>query len=312
MSKLLEMTFRPSIFTRDLAISAVPYDSMLVAELSEHLTPMLGNAPYWPGNAPPLLEVPESHQLETTTRLVVILFQRLWPHDPSTQADAAALRRRLEKQPGATRLVVLDAEPVPEWLAAIPQCRLSAAGLNGVVDFVAQAVVECGGSSRPAPPPPPPSDAGEKRWLESTPFLSQRRAIASLRHELDALGAELQPYVKRESDRSPDRAVQLHTLPSRFLVQIGSAGLSFSWVPSGLGNVADGRLLVIEWSGLLPRARGLAALKSASPSRERVYVPEASDPGSWKWRHDHLNGRAYSTANLVREWLAGMALATTE
>lgn len=311
MSRLLDAPISTSIYSRDLAISAVSYDSMLVTELTEQLAPRLDGTPFWSGGIPSLNETPDPFLIESSARLVLVLFQRLWQHDHSTQADAMALRARMQSEPDSVRLVVLDAEPVPEWLSAVPRCSLSAIGLEGVADFTVHAIGERGGMARPAPPPPPPPPAepGDKRWFDSPPFLTQRRAIATLRHELDALGAELEPRVKREQERFPDSIVQLHSLPFRFLAQLGSVGLTFSWVASGLGNVADGRLLVIEWTGLLPKAKGMLALKSASQTRERIYRPEAAGPSTWKWRAEDPNGRAYSTVNLVREWLVGATLA---
>jgi hypothetical protein len=85
--------------------------------------------------------------------------------------------------------------------------------------------------------------------------------------------------------------------------------MSFSWVAASVGTVADGRLLVIQWDGAAPRNRGIAAMASATPVRERVYRAEGTSPESWRWRDDVPNGRAWSTAHLVAEWLAGLSLA---
>jgi hypothetical protein len=305
------LQFSVSTFGRtELAISAAPYDSMLVAELSERLALRLSGAPYWSGSAVSLGDDGRSDVIEDAARVVIVLFQRLWQHDDVTRADAAALSIRMQTQPQSVRVVLLDAEPAPEWLAAAPQCSLSAVGVDGVIDFILGAIAECGGVFRSAPPPPVIEEGlGEKRWNESPSFLSQRRALSTLRHELDALGARIAPHLRKAQEQLPDQVVQLQTLPFRFLVQLGTVGLSFSWVGTGVGDVAGGRLLVIEWSGLLPRARGTAVLKSASPTRERVYRADAAGPDSWKWRSDGPNGRAYSSANLADEWLAGAALA---
>jgi hypothetical protein len=70
-------------------------------------------------------------------------------------------------------------------------------------------------------------------------------------------------------------------------------------------------LLAIEWSGVASERRGAAALKSASPVRERTYRAEGDAPERWLWRVDEPNGRAYSTANLLAEWLAEAAIRST-
>ncbi len=102
----------------------------------------------------------------------------------------------------------------------------------------------------------------------------------------------------------------MHVLPHRLIVRLNETGISFSWVGS-IGahapTVAQGRLLVIQWMGVENETRGVAALRSAHPVRERVYRPEATDAEHWGWRIDTTNAAACSTGSLVAEWLAASA-----
>jgi hypothetical protein len=208
-------------------------------------------------------------------------------------------------------VVTLDSEPVPDWLVGVPSCSLTEVGVDGVRDFALTAFASCGG--RALRVETPPVEPPVSRWFETAPtFLSQHRALSCLRHELDALGVNVKRRVLREAERAPDGVVEFQLQPDRIVAQLGAVGLSVSWVPGGHGSVADGRLMVIEWTGLDPHGRGIQALRAAKPKRERVYRPEAVDPESWVWRLDDPNGRAFSSANLIGEWFAGLPVAPIE
>ena len=137
----------------------------------------------------------------------------------------------------------------------------------------------------------------------SAAFLTQSRAQTSLRREFDAIGAELELHI-HEDGSVPDRSTVLTVLPNRITARLGTAGVSFSWVPGRSDRVEDGRLLVIEWRGVLGAQRGNGSFASAAPSRERIYRPEATEPANWRWRDDQANGLACTTATLVGEWVA--------
>lgn len=142
-----------------------------------------------------------------------------------------------------------------------------------------------------------------------TPFLSQPRAHTALRHQLAAIEAGLAPEVERRRADKPDATFEMHVIPNRLIARLGDSGLSFSWVVAVGGQgatVADGRLLVIQWAGVASNARGIGALRSARPVRERVYRPEGVDAEHWRWRVEHGEGNevAYTTDTLVADWLS--------
>ena len=296
----------------DLAISAVPYDALLVADLTEHLAPRLQTVPFWAGKGSddPMSGDRSEAMVDMPSRLALVLHQRLWGHDSMTRSDDAALRERVRQHPDSVRVVTLDDEPLPAWLAQVAHCDLATVGLDGIVEFAVDGVAAAGGVTvqlRPVEPIPEP----QRRWLDApSPFLSQPRAFSALRRELDLLAAELKPHLRVEESRAPDRTAELQLLPNRVVVRLDDVGISFSWVAGRLGTVADGRLLVIQWNGAIRQSRGVAAMTSATLVRERVYRAEGSDPESWVWRADAPNGRALSTAHLAAEWLAGASLSS--
>jgi hypothetical protein len=297
-------------YRHELAISATTYDTLLVRELTERLTPRLGVEPVWSLSSVATADDTPHPLANETSRLVLVLHQRLWSRDASTQVDARMLGDRLQARRESVCVVTLDAEPLADWLTIAPACSLSEVGIDGAIAFVLEAIATCGGVPLAPRASATQKHADEDRFERPAPFLEQHRAFSSLRHELDALAAALTAKGGGVTHGAPDRVPELYSLPNRLVVRLGSSGLSFSWIGGGLGTVADGRLLVIEWTGMRPSTRGVTPLQSAIPVRERVYRPEAAGPDGWRWRADHPNGCAYSTAHLAGEWLVGASIAS--
>jgi hypothetical protein len=299
-----------AVFTHDLAISAVSYDAVLVAELTDRLAPRLRQAPIWNSD----VSVASTHPSAlrgTHSRLALLLHQRLWGREETTRLDDSILHERAARDPASIAVVILDDTPLPAWLDAMRRCDLRTAGLDGVTAFVLEAIVGRGAALRRATAKRNGSPATTARWPEPPPpFLAQLRAFSALRRQLDKLYAELRTRLDVEQSHGGDRTVELHALPHRVVARLDDAGVSFSWVPGRVATVADGRLLVIEWQGVEADERGMLALRSATPVREHIYHAEATDsaPESWRWRADDPNGRACSTAHLAADWLTGAAM----
>jgi hypothetical protein len=295
-------------FSYDLAISAVPYDAVFVTELMAELAPRLRTMPVWAGHAGQEPPAPHAMLVADQSRLALVLHQRLWRHDATTQADASVLRERVRERPESVCVMMLDDAPVPPWLSRVRTCDLRASGLAAVANFTADAIASSGGAvSRAAAPEAPPQ--APPRWSEGpTPFLSQPRAHSALRHELDAIATELKAHIARRQPSPPDETFELHALPNRLIARFADRGISFSWIGGSLPSVTEGRLLVIEWRGVAPQIRGVAALKSATPMREQSYHAEGTSPETWRWRMDGPNGRAFSTVNLVAEGASSVGL----
>lgn len=135
------------------------------------------------------------------------------------------------------------------------------------------------------------------------PFLAQLRAHSSLRRELHAIGAQLELHL-RDGATPRDRSIGLTILPNRFTARLGAVGVSFSWLPGQTGTVEDGRLLVIEWHGVLGEQPGNGAFTSATPGRQRIYRAEATEAADWHWRDEAPNGHACTTATLVGDCIS--------
>jgi hypothetical protein len=146
-----------------------------------------------------------------------------------------------------------------------------------------------------------------RQFGESAPFLEQSRAQNTLRHELERLFQAVEARVDDATARDGDVIAECTALPNRIIARCGARAISFSWLTGRLGGVSDGYLLVIEWTGVAPRDRGAGVLKSATPSRETSYCPEAEDAASWRWRAGQQSGR--STLDLVNDWFGAVVSA---
>jgi hypothetical protein len=293
--------------TPDVAISAVSYDSLLVADLSARLAVRVGTGVFWRADradvrTDPAADGAASSVLSDSARVVVVLHQRLWGRDAATAADALALRQRVRaKRHKTIRMVKLDQEPIPSWLKTAHVCAISDAGLDHVTTAVISGVVAAGGKVLPAPAIAPTQPVTVRpAWSEGhQPFMSQPRAQSALKRELDMLSTELAERVKFESDRLGDKQVEIHCAPQRLVVQLGPVGLSMSWMAGRSGNLADGRLLVIEWDGAITHRRTMGGSKTASPTREQLYRPEAKGPDDWCWKPEGGEGSSYSSRDLA-------------
>jgi hypothetical protein len=302
----------------EIAISALPYESMLVADLAERLNPLLSRPQIWsaPAADPLALEDGEAALPALAagrSRMALVLHQRLWARDSRTQADAAVLRERVKAKPKSVLVVTLDDAPVPAWLGKAPRLVLADIGIDGVVQRALKAVVAGGGALRHVLAVAAPEPANEtKPWFEERPFLATARATSALQRELDLLATELGKHVGRDTKQSGGPTMALRCAPGRYMAQVGELSVSFSWVADRSGSVADGRLMVIEWDGAISQGPGTKATSSATPILERVFRPEATGPADWRWRADDAAGQAYSSPHLAAQSLAAALITAAE
>lgn len=298
-----------SSFAYELSISAVPYEAALVSDLIAEMASRLQSAPVWEGHpAAPPQDLGPTLAVDRS-RLALVLHHRLWQADDATRADALLLRERAREHPESMCVMTLDDAPVPGWLASARRCDLAMVGVHAAAEFTLDAIASAGGTPASAPPPAAAPDPRSLWPHAPAPYVSQPRALGALRRELDALGTLLAPILAARGAREPERVFELHLLPHRVIACLGDVAVSFSWLPGRTPLVGDGRLMVIEWRGVVSGSPQVAPLTSATPGRERVYRAEAEDATRWQWRVDAEHGRAYSTANLIAEWLASSSIA---
>ena len=304
--RLLADAFSESAMTEfelDLAISAVGYDSLLVRELKDLLQPRLEQPVVWAGHESEDSSAPLP-MLGSGARIVLVLLHPLWSKEPLTAEDSGVLRQRMKRRPKSVVVLVLDGATVPSWLERAHCHSFATEGIAPLLETVLSCIRTHGGllkAIQPEAPAPPPI----LPMYRPVPFLKQPRAHTVLKRQLEQLAVELNA---RLAGTSGDKNIQVFAVPNRLIARQATGAISFSWLGGRSGSVSDGRLLVIEWSGIPIAERGAPSLKTASMTREVTYAAAGTDAATWCWRADELNGRASSTADLVGEWLDVAAL----
>jgi hypothetical protein len=303
-----------SAFKYDVALSAADFDVLAVAELKRRLEQRLSK---------PVFTVPRAKDdprtaattaalrkaIEKESRVVVVLFQRLWGTTSSSEVEAAALKARVGKTKRKDVLVIpLDTSIIPSWLKGT--IVRSSGGPTGaaVIDAIVEAVADAGGAPKRV------TDAtraariadDEQRARARASFLTSQRALTLINRELDSLSATVLRLCETPGTLPAGIAAETRRTPDRYTVQIGPVGLSFSWIRGRSNSIADGQLLVIEWSGQLGEQRAAADAHKAMPAFEHVLQPHATSPEDWQWRRTDLDLCCYTTRDLAEQCVASV------
>ncbi len=296
-------------FKYDVAISATEFDALAATELKRRLEHVLAkgvNAGAPSGAAAPVATAARK-ALEKDARVVVVLHQRLWAVG-SPDDDLAAIKSRV----GTTKrkdvvIVPLDSSPVPTWLKGVVVKAAGSPTSAAVIDAVVAAVTAAGGTPRRLTEAAIAARLAdeETRARARASFLSSQRAFALINRELDALSNTVLKLCQAPGTLPDGLSPQVRRTPDRYTVQIGPVGLSFSWIRGRTNSIADGQLLVIEWSGQLGEQASPAS-RTAMPAFEHVLQPHATSPEDWQWRRADLDLCSYTTRDLAAQCVASV------
>jgi hypothetical protein len=304
---------KPSGFAFDVAMSSADYDARVLRELERQLTLRLPSIPpqrpVWTSTAAELLDAPRATVFGKSARLVVILYQHLWGKDPTTKADAAAIKRRVTASgPESVRVVLLDRTELPAWLRKSPAKSLGDVGQ--CADWILEGVADLGGATRRATDVVVTSLAGDDRTTQQRDsFLGSHRAITHLGREFDRLASEIAKRAATVNRDDTEVPLEVHRVPGRCTVQLGPVALTLSWVRTRPDTVATGRLMIIEWEGQMARGVAANAGPSPIPLRETVLRADATRVEDWQWKSDDVAGYAYDSTELAAHCVDSLAYA---
>ncbi|HEY9229491.1 MAG TPA: hypothetical protein VIP11_22770 [Gemmatimonadaceae bacterium] len=301
-------------FKYDVAVSAADFDVLAVAELKRRLEQRLSKPVFTvprakDGPHPTAVTNGIRSALEKDARVVVVLYQRLWGTTPSSDVEAAGVKARIGKVKRKDVLIIpLDTSAIPSWFkGTVVKSQGSPTGA-AVIDAIVHAVGEAGGT------PKRMTDAlvaariadEEQRARARTSFLTSQRALTLINRELDSLSATVLRLCETPGTLPAGFAAEARRTPDRYTVQIGPVGLSFSWIRGRSNSIADGQLLVIEWSGHLGEHHAQADARHAMPAFEHVLQPHATSPDDWQWRRADLDLCCYTTRDLAEQCVASV------
>jgi hypothetical protein len=303
-----------SAFKYDVAVSAADFDVLAVSELKRRLEHRLSKPVFTVPRAAdeprtPQIDAGISKVIEKEARVVVVLYQRLWGTTPTSEAEAAGVKARIGKLKRKDVLIIpLDTSAIPSWLKGTVLRNLGSPTGTAVIDAIVEAVDEHGGA------PKRMTDAAvaarvadeEQRARARTSFLTSQRALTLINRELDSLSATVLRLCETPGTLPAGVAAEVRRTPDRYTVQIGPVGLSFSWIRGRSNSIADGQLLVIEWSGHLGEQHAPADPRNAMPAFEHVLQPHATSADDWQWRRTDLDLLCYTTRDLAEQCVASV------
>lgn len=304
----------PSAFKYDVAITAADFDALTADELRRRLEHRLAKAVFVPprlddGGRTLAANAAIRKTIEKEARVVVVLFQRLWGTSESSAVELAAVKARI----GTTKkkdvvIVPIDNTLIPSWLKGVTVKGASPTS-NAVLEAIVEAVATAGGSPKRQTESALAAQAAdeEKAAKARAAFLASQRALALINRELESLSTAVLRLCEAPGTLPEGFAAQSRRTPDRHTVQIGPVGLSFSWIRGRSNSIADGQLLVIEWSGQLgDQAPPPPEAKAAMPAFEHVLHPHATSPEDWQWRRADLDLCSYTTRDLAAQCVASV------
>ena len=296
----------------EVAISSAEYDVAVAREITERLRARLlglrGDA-VWNAEVPaaPVATEPAG-PIWTDARVVVILQQRLWGRTGATRghAEAIAARHKLEGS-GFLRVVQLDATKSPAWGNGVESRQMSD-GVDTIVDWLVDAVRAGGGVIRGAATlPKSTGDAIDPKVAVREHFLGTSRALQICTREFERLTDGIAKRSAGLDAEATGAKPEVRRTPGRCIVQLGPVALTVSWVRDRVDTVAAGRLLIVEWRGIVHRAAPRIIEDAVSPVagpavtlvREEILVAEATGEPDWLWRREGAHHMAYTSRDLA-------------
>jgi hypothetical protein len=299
----------PPTFKYDVAITAADFDALAVAELKRRLEHhvakgVYAQTPVADGGKSPASATALRKPIEKEARVVVVLFQRLWGVTSSSAVESEALKARIGKVKRKDVVIVpLDSSPIPGWLKGTIIRAGGAPTSHEVIDAIVGAVMDAGGAPKRSTTAAVAARQAEeeKHARARASFLSSQRALALINRELDSLSNTVLRLCEAPGALPAGFSPEARRTPDRYTVQIGPVGLSFSWIRGRSNSIADGQLLVIEWSGQLGDQHASADPRTAMPAFEHVLQPHATSPEDWQWRRTDLDLCSYTTRDLAAQ-----------
>ena len=139
-------------------------------------------------------------------------------------------------------------------------------------------------------------------------FLNSARALALCGREFERVADEI---AKRVSDAglllaTYEVKAEIRRSPGRCIVQVGPVALTTSWVRARVNTATEGRLLIVEWLGIVARGNeripervAIAAGAVPTSLRESVLKVQATSERDWRWCREAATSINFSAGELA-------------
>jgi hypothetical protein len=303
----------------DTAILGAEYESDTARFLAERLRTRLAEARSVWTRDPMMGDVESSTADEVcaNARTVVVLYDRLWGRTSPTSDDRTILEARIARGGGASIFfVALDETAMPSWARKAKATDLSKKALDELIDTLLESIRESGGRVRAEVTEDASArTANDERVVrERDTYLASHRSGPACGRELERLADDV---VQRVESLERDEAageVEVRRGAGRCIIQLGPVALTMSWIRSRTDAVIEGRLMIMEWDGIVRRGTDQVperapvrhTFRPATLLREDVFVADAATEQNWRWRRDGRALGTYTSRELAARCLASL------
>ncbi|HJU67212.1 MAG TPA: hypothetical protein VJ650_03120 [Gemmatimonadaceae bacterium] len=250
-----------------------------------------------------------------SARTVVVLHDRLWGRTSPTSDDRAAIEARIARAGGASVFFVsLDETPVPSWARKAKVTDLGKKSVDESIEILLESIAEQGGRLRTDVDATARVANDERFVRDRDSYLGSHRSGPACARELERLADDV---VQRVESMERDEAageIEVRRGAGRCIIQLGPVALTMSWIRSRTDAVIEGRLMIMEWDGIVRRGTDQVperapvrhAFQPATLLREDVFVADAATEQSWRWRRDGRPYGTYTSRDLAARCMASL------
>ncbi len=303
----------------DTAILGAEYDSDTARFLAERLRARLDESRCVWTRDPSMADADgtTSDNACVSARTVVVLHDRLWGRASPTTEDRTALEARIARGGGSTIFFVpLDDTPLPSWARKAKVKDLGKVPFDKGIETLLEAIAEQGGRVRSDPPEEATARAAidERIVRDRDSYLGSHRSGPACARELERLADDVVSRIESMARDDAAGEIEVRRGAGRCIIQLGPVALTMSWIRSRTDAVIEGRLMIMEWDGIVRRGTDQVpermpvrhAYRPATLLREDVFVADAATEQTWRWRRDGQTLGTYTSRDLASRCLASL------
>jgi hypothetical protein len=319
---MIKISARPKY---DTAILGAEYESDTARFLAERLRARLAESrAVWTRDQIEVNGEPTtSDEACATARTVVVLHDRLWGRTSPTSDDRTALETRIARGGGSSIFFVpVDEAPMPSWARKAKVTDLGKKPLEESIETLLATIREHGGRVRTdLPEDITARTANDERLVrDRDSYLASHRSGPACARELERLADDVVQRVEAMERDEAAAEIEVRRGAGRCIIQLGPVALTMSWIRSRTDAVIEGRLMIMEWDGIVRRGTDQVperapvrhTFRPATLLREDVFVADAATEQGWRWRRDGRALGTYTSRDLAARCFASLTVRLEE